>query len=148
MLKYQILRDYDNAIIHLKNKLGVKATSNLQLDTVGRHLFGRKYLGTYSADDYPKPDQMSDGDVFILNNKTHRSLGEHWLAVGKKAGHCYAFDTFHRSLGGLSTHFTHNGWIPAGKFKEQSDKETDCGVLSMAWLILFKKYGLSILHVI
>jgi len=122
MLKYQILRDYDNAIIHLKNKLGVKATSNLQLDTVGRHLFGRKYLGTYSADDYPKPDQMSDGDVFILNNKTHRSLGEHWLAVGKKAGHCYAFDTFHRSLGGLSTHFTHNGWIPAGSSKSNLTK--------------------------
>ena len=30
MLKYQILRDYDNAIIHLKDKLGVRSTSNTQ----------------------------------------------------------------------------------------------------------------------
>ena len=148
MLKFQILRDYDNSIIHLKNRLGVKATSNLQLDAVGRKLFGSKYLGTYSADDYPKPDQMTDGDVFISNNKTHRSLGEHWIAVGKKAGHCYAFDTFHRHLVGLSSHFAHNGWINAGRFIEQSSKETDCGVLSIAWLILFKKYGLSVLQVI
>ena len=148
MLKFQILRDYDNAIIHLKDKLGIKATSNLQLDSVGRKLFGKKYLGTFSADTYPKPDQMTDGDVFISNNKTHRSLVEHWIAVGKKAWHCYAFDTFHRHLVGLSSHFAHNGWINAAKFKEQSSKETDCGELSMAWLMMFHKYGTAILHVI
>ena len=148
MLKFQILRDYDNAIIHLKDKLGVKATSNLQLDSVGRKLFGKKYLGTFSADSYPTSDKMSNNDMFIINNKNHNSLGEHWIAVGKKAGHCYAFDTFHRHLVGLSSHFAHNGWINAAKFKEQSSKETDCGVLSMAWLMMFHKYGTAILHVI
>ena len=86
MLNYQILRDYDNAIIHLKYKLGIRSTANTQLDTVGHQLFGTKYLGTYSADDYPTPDQMTEGDMFIINNKTHRSLGEHWIAVGKKQG--------------------------------------------------------------
>ena len=149
MLKYQILRDYDDAIIHLKDKLGIRATTNTQLDTCGRQLFGKKYLGTFSADDYPTPDQMSEGDMFIINNKTHRSLGEHWIAVAKRGSHVYAFDTFHRHLGGLSHHFAHNGWIPAARFKEQSNKESDCGVLSIvAWLMMFRKYGTSILHVI
>ena len=148
MLKYQILRDYDNAIIHLKDKLGVRATSNTQLDAVGHKLFGKKYLGTFSADSYPTSDKMSNNDMFIINNKNHNSLGEHWISVAKKGNHVYAFDSFHRRIGGLNHHFTHNGWIPAGRFIEQSSKETDCGVLSMSWLILFKKYGLSVLQVI
>ena len=148
MLKYQILRDYDDAIIHLKDKLGIRATTNTQLDTCGRQLFGKKYLGTFSADDYPKPDQMSERDMFIINNKTHRSLGEHWIGVAKHNGRCYAFDTFHRHLFGLSHLFAHNGWISAGKQREQSNKESDCGVLSLAWLIMFRKYNTSILGVI
>ena len=148
MLKYSILRDFDNAQIQLKDSLGVRATTNTQLDHCGHQLFGRKYLGTYSADNYPTPEQMSEGDMFILNNKPHNSLGEHWIAVGKKAGQCYAFDTFHRHLGGLSHHFAHNGWIPAAKQREQSNKEADCGVLSMSWLKLFHKYGTAVLHVI
>jgi len=69
MLKYSILRDFDNAIIHLKDQLGVRATSNLQLDAVGHRLFGNKYLGTFSADQYPTPDVMREGDMFIINNK-------------------------------------------------------------------------------
>ena len=81
MLKYQILRDYDDAIIHLKDKLGIRATTNTQLDTCGRQLFGKKYLGTFSADDYPKPDQMSERDMFIINNKTTVALANIGLGL-------------------------------------------------------------------
>ena len=77
MLKFQILRDFDNAQIRLKYKLGVRATSNTQLDAVGHKLFGKKYLGTFSADSYPTSDKMSNNDMFIINNKNHNSLGEH-----------------------------------------------------------------------
>ena len=78
MTKYQILKSFEKVLMSIEDIIGSGETTNIQLDTLGKHLFGsNKYVGTFSSDDFPKTN-IKRGQCFTMNNKIH-DLGENIL---------------------------------------------------------------------
>ena len=146
MSKYQILKEYEQNLMKIEDILGDGITNNIQLDSLGHYLFGKKYLGTFSSDTYPK--RIKNGDMFIVNNKSSKQKGEHFIAIHKYRNKTYAYDTFNRDVHSLSNYWRHKSWISANTNRDQSFNEKNCGSRSMAWLISFDKYHEKIIGVI
>ena len=90
-----------------------------------------------------------DGEYSIINNDN--GAGEHWLAVYQEGRSVYVFDTFGRDIKTLMPEFharaRTQGYniIKANKKyeHEQGVKQNDCGLRSLAWLILAKSKGVK-----
>ena len=54
MSKYQILKQYVQVLMDVKDVLGSTVTTNGQLAKLGYIIFKNDYLGTYSSDKMPK----------------------------------------------------------------------------------------------
>lgn len=66
-----------------------------QLNRVGRHLFGYRYLGTYALDQVPtRFVTKARLQHFIINTHTSNLPGEHWVAVSVQNNIAYIFDSF------------------------------------------------------
>ena len=89
-----------------------------------------------------------DGEYSIINNDN--GAGEHWLAVYQEGRSVYVFDTFGRDIKTLMPEFharaRTQGYniIKANKKyeHEQGVKQNDCGLRSLAWLILAESKGI------
>ena len=86
--------------------------------------------------------------MFIINNKSDRSSGEHWIAIVKYKNKIYGFDSFARAVHNLSRYWKHKAIINANHIRNQSFLSYDCGPCSIAFLITFQKYKLKCLRVI
>jgi len=145
-MSYQILKEYEDNLMLIEDLLGAGITNNIQLDFVGHSLFGNKYLGTFSADNYPK--RLHNGEMFIINNKSSKQKGEHFLAISKYKNKVYAYDSFNRDVHKLSKYWRHKSWINANLQRDQSFNEKNCGSRSLAWLISFSKHHDKIIGII
>ena len=65
--KNKILKEYERNLMYIMDLLGSGITDNIQLDKLGKYLFGDKFIGTYSSDELPK--NIKNENCFILNNK-------------------------------------------------------------------------------
>lgn len=139
MSKYAILKEYEQNLMYIEDLIGSGITNNLQLNKLGHELFGDNYIGTLSSDMFPK--YISNEQCFIMNNKSSRSSGEHFVAFYKRNNKLYGYDSFDREPKTLSRYWKHKHIINANKDRLQSFREYNCGSRSMAWLISFKKWG-------
>lgn len=144
MSKYQIQKDYNNALMHTEDVLGAGVTNNAQLDKLCFSLFRNDYLGTFSADQFPR--YVRNGQCFILNTDSSRSANRygHWVAFCKssKNGKIYYYDSYARPASELSIYWKNKRIINANKNgRDQSFKSSICGSMSVSFLIVFKKYG-------
>ena len=149
MSKYTILTFYENVLMYIEDLLGSGQTDNIQLDKLGFYLFGKnKYLGTFSSDEFPK--NIKRGQCFIINNKSSRSLGEHFISVYKEEsdGKLYGYDSFNRPIKSLSKYWIHKNIINATTHRDQSFLEYNCGSRSLAFLICMSKWGERVIGVI
>jgi len=87
MTTYQILKEYDETLMLIEDMIGSNGSSNFQLDKLGGNIFGPYYLGTYSSDHFPK--YIRNEQCFIMNNKSSRTKGEHFIAFYKRNGKLY-----------------------------------------------------------
>ena len=76
MNKYKILKEYELNLTNLMDLLGNGSTDNIELNKIGKYLFGDLFIGVYSANKMPtlKNDQMC-----IIN--TDDKKGVHWIAL-------------------------------------------------------------------
>ena len=95
MNKYQILKEYQQNLMYIEDLLGAGITNNFQLDSLGKFLFGDRYLGTFPSDQFPR--HIKNDQCFIMNNKSSRSKGEHFIAFYKYKNNTYAYDSFNRN---------------------------------------------------
>ena len=81
MSKYQILSNFEDNLIIVENKLKKTGlTNNIELNKLGKKLLGDKFLNVYMANKLPR---MKNNEYCIINNKSSKSHGEHWLALIK-----------------------------------------------------------------
>ena len=137
MSKFEILNFYEQSLMHIQDIIGSKITNNQQLEKLGSHLFGKDFIGVFSANNFPK--LVLNNQMFIINNKSDRSPGEHWLACVKYNNRIYAFDSFGRNVHKLSPYWKNKLIINANHERLQSYKELNCGSRAIAFLITFKK---------
>jgi len=140
MSKYQILKDFDKAYVHVCDLLGDKSTNNLQLLNFGAFLFGDKFKSVYCADDNIR---LHNDQCCIVNTDPHTKSGTHWLGLYKYRNVYYVFDSFGRDVRKLSKFFKKKTWQNFEFHRIESFRSENCGVLSLTFLIIFDKYKLK-----
>ena len=146
MPTYQTLKEYDETLMLIEDMIGANGSSNFQLDRLGENIFGPCYLGTYSSDKLPK--YIPNEHCFIINNKSSRSKGEHWLSGFKRNGKLYLYDSLGRDAKKLSPYWNNKHIVTADLDRMESFREGNCGPRAMAWFILFKKTWCKIINVL
>jgi hypothetical protein len=122
--------------------LGRKSTTDQQLTTLGKKLFGNKYVGTY-AQDY-KPTASPVNQYFIINTDLSGKPGTHWVAIVKNEYTYYIYDSFARTAKRLLPVFTKGRMIIESDLTdaEQQGSSEVCGVLCLAWLKVAHNLGI------
>lgn len=90
---------YNSKLDDLVRMLGDRATDNVELDSLGRHMFGAKYHGTYSSDRLPTLSNSSP--YCIVNVDKSNANGSHWVACALAGDDVYIYDSFGRSTSTL-----------------------------------------------
>ena len=81
MSKFKILREYENTLMHIEDIIGSNETTNIQLDILGKRIFGERFIGVFSSDTFLK--YVKQSEMFIINVDPHYKGGSHWCAVDK-----------------------------------------------------------------
>jgi len=149
MSKYQILKYYEQTLMRIEDILGSGVTNNIQLTKLGRQLFGNDYIGTWSSDQMPK--YIKENQCFILNTDSSKSRNKsgHWVAFMKLNSKLYYYDSYARPAYKLSKFWANKRMYNANTTdRDQSFEENSCGSRSMAFLVIFRKYGERCIDVI
>ena len=144
--KYSVKKYFDDCLIKVENKLKTDGlTSNIQLDKLGKSLFGDRYKGAVMSDQIPR---LKNNEMCIINTDPSTKKGMHWIGITKHDNKIYAFDSFGRKIQKLSLNFKHKKWINVSQTAHESDYGKDCGELSMAFLMTFDKYKIKCINII
>ena len=82
----------------LEDILGSGVTDNINLNKIGKYLFGNNiFLGVFSANEFQK--HIKNNQCFIIPSNNE---GEHFIAIYKKDGKIYGYDTFNRNVKRMS----------------------------------------------
>ena len=149
-IKYNILRDFDDYLIRIQDILSDKVTTNVQLYRLGKKLFGDRFKNVYTSDDNIR---LSNNQCCIVNTDSSRQAGSHWVALYRykssiNGDHYYVFDSFGRDIKTLSKYFRFRKWINVEHIRRESYKQSNCGQLSMSYLLIFDKYKTKCIGVI
>jgi hypothetical protein len=120
-------------------RFGHGETDNVQLDEVGKDLFGEEWRGVYAADDLPPEEGYSH--CWIVNVDDRKDGGSHWLGCYSQTPRStpLVFDSFARDLHKLMGKDFFGK--PTESDIDQKIEETDCGQRSLAFLMVCHKHG-------
>ena len=141
-MEKQIERIYNNIVTRMK-KIHNGETTNVQLQTLGRQLFGTKFIGVFPSDKIPK---IPRNKSCILNTDPSYLGGQHWVALARSdKGKLYFYDTFARNIKeiipALQKKFKGEKIYYDTKDTNQHPNQSDCGVRCLSWLVMFYNYG-------
>jgi hypothetical protein len=139
------MRLYNKKLNELVNMLGDRATTNIELDRVGKQMFGNKYHGTYSSDQLPS--LSSRQPYCIINVDPISKGGSHWVGCcyDPKRDDLLIYDSFGRStsklIPSIVKKYGQGRVVDTDQDVEQSSKESSCGHRSLSFLYAFDKLG-------
>lgn len=123
----------------MQRKVGSGVTYSDDLLKSGKHLFGSKFDGVFSADQIPSKFRS-----IIANLDDSDEPGSHWVAIARApCGRYLVYDSFGRD----------SDKILKGKLRalkkvqdtendaEQDKEEDNCGARCLAWLDVFHGHG-------
>jgi hypothetical protein len=126
---------------------GSSMKTNIELIDIGAQIFPQLGHNVIRNADYDF--EKMKGKYSIVN--TDNGVGVHWFGVYQKGRVLHMFDTFDRSsmrlvpqfvkratLAGFTIQDTHD----KNHKREQRDEQEDCGIRSLAWLILVYHKGI------
>ena len=147
MSKYKIKNEFDYFLIEIEDIITDKTTSNVTLNRIEKVLFGKRFLGVVSADEWFH--RVDEGEMFIINTDPQNRPGTHWCSVYKYNKTFYVFDSFARDVHALSKFWrSKKNIVNANKGRDESFKSQNCGALSLAYLVIFNRYHEKCLGII
>ena len=130
----------------IEPQTGDKSTYLNQLNGIGHKLLGCKFKGVYPSDKIPKLNDLAP--YAILNLDTSKEPGSHWIAIAKHPheNRTIMYDSFGRSDKKIIPDLqkSHNGRIYDARADvkiEQNILEANCGARSLAFLVVYDKWG-------
>ena len=133
---------YDDYLRQIEDKYGNKETDTLQLNKMGKGLFGNKYIGTFPSDKIPI---MKGGEYAIVNLDDSSKMGSHWVGLVKDHNNLsYVYDSFGRKTTKIIPALIQsgNGIIKMTENDAEQDKlEENCGQRCISALMVYNKYG-------
>ena len=91
---------------------------------------------------------MKNNEYCIINNKSSKLHGEHWLALIKYNDKNYIWDSFARNYKTLSPYIKNKNWINASVKQFESNNGKDCGQLSLSFIVSFDKFKIKCLGIL
>jgi len=149
-LKYEILKNFDDCYVHVCDIIGDKGTTNITLNNLCKKLFGDRFVGVFCADEYIR---LKDNECCIVNSDPSTKSGLHWCALykhklNKYKSVIYFFDSFGRNPSEVSKYFKNKKWVPIELNRIESYRSSNCGELSVTFLLIFDKYKTKCIGVI
>ena len=140
MSKAKATTMYNQLIKALETHYNNEMKTNIELVKIGKEVFEPLGDNVFRNADYDFEEMH--GEYSIIN--TDNGVGVHWTAVYQEHDKVYVFDTFGRDIKKLMPEFAKRakvqGYniITANKRYDHEQKATqnDCGLRSLAWLIL------------
>lgn len=127
--------------------LGPADTDSVQLNKVGRQLFGKHWNGVHSQDRI----KLKPYSFQIVNTDLHDKPGLHWVGVYTSKNHAYIYDSYARPVTRLVKHLITNinnhGFILGKTDKVHHMEQIGyssgvCGQNSMSWLLVVRDLGI------
>jgi hypothetical protein len=145
MKEKQVTEQFRKFKISLIRQLGKKALFDSQIDQVGKQLFGSKWLGVHPQDKFV----LKPGYQIINTVTSEDKVGEHWVSLYCSGKTINVYDSFARPTSELLKVLTKKAKQMKVRVvdSDRSDAEQRgssevCGVLSLAWLLCVKHYGI------
>lgn len=147
---------YEIAVKKICEMMGTdRTTTNVQLDKIGKYLFGSiRWDGVYAADQFP--DFKGAKRYAIMNLDESWMPGSHWISLikhprGRKNYDLLVYDSFGRPIDelipDLKKRFRHRGGmgkvIDTEDDAEQHIQQSSCGQRSIAAIFIYDQWGLS-----
>jgi len=129
-----------------RKKYGRGAQPDSTLREMGKEYIGSRFKGVYPWDTMPK---LPNNSYAVINTDDHNGGGVHWVGVYSANNKYYLFDSFGRQPDNILHPFVQKQEgmgkqiINLNKTVDQANKQEDCGLRSIAMLILAKKYGID-----
>jgi hypothetical protein len=143
-MKQKAEKIYKDIYAIIVEEFGNKETTNIQLENIGKAMFGDKFVGVYPSDKIPK---MNTGEYSIINLDKSNMPGSHWVSIVKTAADTtYIYDSFGRETYKILPNLIQSG---NGVVKEterdveQEDWMEDCGQRSLAALFVYDVMGIE-----
>ena len=133
--------------LNYKNQLlkiyGTKALDNEMMTVLGNNYIGTNFKGVFPQNKVP----LDKPGYFIVNTDFDGEAGTHWVALISTSKKIYIYDSFGRKHEKLLKNITKRAKF-IGKKVVDSDPDPEqfgnteiCGPLSIAFLLVAKKFG-------
>jgi len=133
------LKYYNENLKMIHRIIGKKATTNRELDKIGKFLFGDKYIAAFPYDRKPR---LKNNQYCIVNTDSSKRKGMHWCAICRVNNTNYFYDSFGRYQSRLIPKLR-GKYINSDLDVEQKKIESDCGQRCMAWLCVVHLLGID-----
>ena len=137
---------YINILKLLRNKFGNKVLWTDDIDRIMKLFFKNKALPTVPYDHYKPNGGIS---YCVINTDSSKENGEHWVAIYGNKNKLYIYDSFGRKTNYILKNFYNNmkkqGYeiIESKRDPEQADKQQDCGLRCISFLLVVKYSGID-----
>jgi hypothetical protein len=135
----KILKIYNKYLNEIKNVLGDKTTTNIQIN---QYCFNniKGYKGCFPYDLMPK---LKNNQCVIINIDDSTQSGTHWVGIYKKDNTQYCYDSFGRNIVKIIPKLNQLIFKNSDLDAEQDVDEQDCGQRCISWLKVCNKYGIG-----
>ena len=130
---------YKTILRKVEKKIGNETTFSNDLHNVAKSLLGHKFQGVFTADKLPRLTKTQP--YAIVNLDSSWEEGSHWIALAKSGKKVIFYDSFGRPATSILPLLKGGNVVNTEDDAEQKIEETNCGQRSVAWLMLFDKYG-------
>ena len=134
---------FNNLVTELEKVYGDQMKTNVQLLEIGKAILPEMRDVIRNSD----VDLLNKEPQYLIVNTNNRS-GLHWVGVYISGKKIFVFDTFARKTTNIMKTFVKRAEkagfaiIETRKRIEQADAQQDCGLRSLAWLIILVNKGI------
>jgi hypothetical protein len=140
------MEKYKQLLEVLRGEYGRNAMTDDGLDTIGKSFFGKAWGGVHPHDKVPVFKKKT---YFIANTDDSKGPGIHWVGGMQDGKKMYIYDSFGRRtryiLPALRDRLVKQGFkiVESDGDPEQVDRQSDCGLRCIAWLLVARKEGIN-----
>ena len=126
----------------VEKRLGNSTTYSDQLEVECRKLFGNRFIGVYSMDNWTPKIKKDEIQYYIINTDDSSSPGTHWLGLISNKGDTIVYDSFGRNLIDINSECSSiNNIEMTEDDSEQDESQMNCGARCITWLIIYHLFG-------
>jgi len=141
------LHSFNKKLLTLfRKKYGKGPHSDITIRDMGKEYIGARFKGVYPWDTMPN---LPNNTYAVINTDDHTQGGVHWVGVYSHNNTYYIFDSFGRQPKNILHPFVEKmqglgkGIVNLNKTSDQANRQSDCGLRSIAMLIIANKYGID-----